>query len=612
MQSARIDPILVAIAEASQDNTMVLALDGTIQFINWTVPELTRDQVIGTSVLRYVAEEFHAGIKRCLAQVQETAKPDRYETFYVSGTGAVSFWESRVAPILRDGRVANFVVSSHNVTEGRTREAEQRRFFDLSLDVLCVAQHGRFKRVNPAFARVLGYSEAELIAKEPCLELIHPDDRDPTRAVVEGLLAGHDVLDFQNRYRRNDGAYRVLSWRATAETRGGLIYAIGRDVTDRLALEAQLRQSQKMDAIGQLAGGIAHDFNNLLLVIQFNSSFALKAPLEAAGPLAEIEHAADRAAALTRQLLMFSRQHPVDTRPTDLNILLTDLMKMLRRVIDESIEIEHVAAPVEAIHCVPTQIEQVILNLCVNARDAMPNGGRITITTEMANLDDAFGDLYSWAKTGRFARLTVSDDGCGMADDVKEHAFEPFFTTKDVGKGTGLGLATVYGIVTQHAGFIHLSSEPNKGTSLQIYLPTVTRDSVDIGNIPEPADGGRELILVAEDEELVRRGVVRVLEQAGYRVLVAKDGAEAVRLFGERADEIGLVLLDLVMPIKSGREASREIRARRPDVNLLFTSGYSDLTRHGVDELHEPSRMLSKPYQSETLLRYVRSALDRR
>jgi len=613
-RDGQFDAAVVAIAQNSPDNVMLVDPQGVIQYINWTVPHLTPDQVRGTPVHRYVGTEFHALMDQCFAEVRATAEPSRYETFYVSPEGTVSYWESRVAPVVRDGKVVSLVINSSNVSAGRAAEAERQRFFTMSRDLLCVADgSGYFKRVNPAFERTLGFSDAELIAS-PFIDFAHPDDRAATEAVVTGLIAGEEVIDFANRYRCNDGSYRWISWRAIAEPGGGkLIYAVGRDVTETRMLEAQLRQSQKMDAIGQLAGGIAHDFNNLLMAIQGNVQLALTArSTDAASPfLREVGKAGDRATALTRQLLSFSRQQPIAVQVVDVGQLARDLMNLLRRLIDERIRIDlRVGAGSMLVQGDPGQLEQVILNLCVNARDAMSSVGTITIDIAIPEIDQAFVAEHRWARAGQFVRISVTDDGSGMSREVQERAFDPFFTTKPPGKGTGLGLATVYGILKQHTGFIEITSELGRGTVVSAYLPLQAgHTGREPEQVAEHVSGGNEVVLVAEDEDAVRSVVVNMLETAGYRVLIARDGAEAVQVFRAHADEIRLLLLDVVMPNMTGPSACAAIRALRPDVAVIYSTGYADGATAAA-LIGDGTPVLDKPYLPAVLLREVRRALD--
>jgi PAS domain S-box-containing protein len=384
---------------------------------------------------------------------------------------------------------------------------------------------------------------------------------------------------------------------------------------DRKQLEDQLRQSQKMEAVGQLAGGIAHDFNNLLQVILGNMSILQSSsPAETADGemLEEVRKAAQRAAELTRQLLAFSRRQIIQPTDLDMNDLVQSALKMLRRVIGEHIELRFMPGlNLATIHADKGQMEQILMNLCVNARDAMPAGGVLTIETENVEIGDAYYGEHPWSLKGEYVLLAVTDTGHGMDEATRTQIFEPFFTTKNIGEGTGLGLATVYGIVKQHGGSINVYSEPGKGTIFKIYLPTVKRPAESITIKPEKCvKGGTETILVAEDEDMVRKLVVRILENAGYRVLSARDGDDALRLYEEYADEIDMILLDVMMPKLGGREVMDRIQARRPQMPVLFSSGYSQNAVHTGFVISEGLRLISKPYSDTDLLMAVRETLD--
>lgn len=379
--------------------------------------------------------------------------------------------------------------------------------------------------------------------------------------------------------------------------------------------EEQLRQSQKLEAIGQLAGGVAHDFNNLLTVIGGYSSILLgKLPKQSPhlSSIQEIKKASDRASGLTRQLLAFSRKQILQPIVLDLNIVVTDLEKMVRRLIGEDITLLTITSPILGkVKADPGQIEQVLLNLIVNARDAMPDGGRLTIetTNTVLSADQA---LSHAAVGGPYVMLAVSDTGCGMDADLQKHVFEPFFTTKAAGKGTGLGLATVYGIVKQSEGHIWLYSEPGKGTSFKIYLPRVDEivaDQANAAGMPLAAKGTETLLLV-EDEDQVRRIVQAILEQQGYDVLAAANGEEALKLAKLHGPKIHLLMTDVVMPQMSGRELAQELTALRPQLKVLYMSGYTDdaIVRHGL--LDASLSFIQKPFDAATAARKVREVLD--
>lgn len=372
---------------------------------------------------------------------------------------------------------------------------------------------------------------------------------------------------------------------------------------------------QKMEAIGQLAGGVAHDFNNLLTVISgFGEMLLTSERLDASlrDFVREIRRAGERAATLTRQLLAFSRKQMLQPQVMDLNILVEEAQKMLRRLIGEDIYLTaSLDADLGAVKADPGQIEQVIMNLVVNARDAMPKGGHLTIETHNVDLDDGYTRNHVGAKPGRYVLLAVTDTGTGMSEEVKGHLFEPFFTTKEVGKGTGLGLSTVYGIVKQSGGHIEVYSEPKRGTTFKIYLPRVPRaGSVSAAVLPLPTPQGSETILLAEDEEGVRSLIRLALSSYGYNVIEGRHGEEAYEMFRRHPGGVDLLVTDVVMPRMSGRQLADLIHSAKPDIKVLFLSGYTDdaVVRHGLVEAGMP--FLQKPFTPTMVVRKVREVLD--
>jgi two-component system cell cycle sensor histidine kinase/response regulator CckA len=604
--------ILDTLLGEALDVIAVLDRELTIRYINWVGPSVTRQAVVGKSVLDLVPPSYRETSSEAYQQVLRTGTGTRFETLYAAADN-VHIWDVRVGPIRLEGEVIGLIVITNNVTEQRREQADRDRFFSLSLDMLTVVNpNGYFKRVNPAFSEILGYEQTELIT-QPFLVLVHPDDRARTAAAFEGLLHGTRVLDFENRYRRKDGEYRVFSWRANVDPVTGEVYAVARDITAHRAIEAQFRQAQKMEAVGQLAGGIAHDFNNLLLAILANAELAkseVPPGSEAAECLAEIEGAGTRAADLTAQLLAFSRRQPFRPVAIDLNELIRGLLKMLRRLLPENIGIDLIPGHnLSSVSADPTQLEQVIVNLCVNARDAMERGGQLSIETENILINGRYCETHPWARPGRYVLLTVGDTGVGMTTEVRERAFEPFFTTKGAHLGTGLGLSTVYGIVQQHGGLVHVYSEPGQGTTFKLYLPADTRLATDVGHkIAVVPQGGHETLLVAEDEERVRRAVIQILERAGYHVIAAANGREAVRLLRERKESVQLVLLDVVMPELDGPETWEQLRKLQPGLRVLFTSGHAD--ERCLARLPSGAEVVAKPFRTEELLSRIRRKLD--
>ena len=409
----------------------------------------------------------------------------------------------------------------------------------------------------------------------------------------------------------------TISWSFNPIAAEGVVHCYAGDITARLALEEQLRQSQKMDAIGQLAGGVAHDFNNLLTVIHGNVSMARlqdTSPTEKAEALDEIAGAATRAAALTRQLLTFSRRQIMQPRPVDLNETVTSITRMLQRVLGEQVHLQlHLHPQPITTPADPGMLDQVIMNLAVNARDAMPGGGTLTLATDLIALGDEDHVLFPEARPGQHACLRVTDTGCGIAPENLPHIFEPFFTTKEPGKGTGLGLATVFGIVKQHGGTLRVSSIPGQGTIFEILLPvdaTATAHPVAAGQAAPPRASG-ETILVVEDELAVRRLAARVLEAHGYHVLEAGDGREALQVFAAATPRPDLLITDMIMPAGlTGRELAERLRVEAPDLRTLYMSGYAgDNIRRGLN-LQEGLNFLAKPFQPDSLLHCVRARLD--
>jgi PAS domain S-box-containing protein len=410
--------------------------------------------------------------------------------------------------------------------------------------------------------------------------------------------------------------HRTLAWSFFPIPSVGVVHCYATDITERLNLEAQLRQAQKMESIGQLAGGVAHDFNNILTVIQGHTSLLTmhKLPVEANESAQQIGVAAERAANLTRQLLTFSRRQIIQPRNLDLNEVVNNMTKMLRRLLGEDITLQvNYASSLPFVNADPGMMEQILLNLSVNARDAMPKGGRLFVNTSVVKMDEALARQIPSAAAGDYVCLTVKDTGRGIPPEVLPRIFEPFFTTKDVGKGTGLGLATVYGIVQQHHGWIDVTSKPDKETVFQVFLPAVA-PQIKSRSAPSPEPeirGGKETILVVEDETPLRVLVRSVLQRYGYKVLEADSGVDALPVWEEHRDQISLLLTDMVMPKGvSGRELAERLRGEKPDLKVIYSSGYS-LAVVGSDMvLQEGLNFLQKPYHPRKLAQAVRDCLD--
>lgn len=486
--------------------------------------------------------------------------------------------------------------------------------------VMVVTCRGVIEYVNPAFETLTGYSRDEVRGKTP--RILKSGEQDPEiyREMWKTILSGNVYRGILVNRKKNGELYSVEQSISPVRDSGGRIthfISNGRDLTERVRLEAELRQAQKMDAIGQLAGGVAHDFNNLLTIITSYSELALDAvpadsPIE--NKLREILMAARRAAELTRQLLAFSRKQPRALRVADLNRVISDVAKTLPRLIGEDIEFSF--SPCEGLGHVrvdPVQIEQILMNLAANASDAMPQGGHFRIETTDVTLDDVYiHRKHAVIPVGRYVQITVSDDGTGIAPEHLSHIFEPFYTTKPLGEGTGLGLATVYGIVKQNKGFIWAYSELNMGTVFKIYLPCVSgrHDADQVDKKIEPMARGSETILLVEDEHAVREAAAEFLKLQGYTVLEAKDGLEALSVAKTHTSPIQLVITDVVMPNMSGGQLATELSKLRPRTMLLFVSGYAGKTvlNHKVFDLE--TNFLQKPYTLKQLSGKIRAALS--
>jgi PAS domain S-box-containing protein len=473
---------------------------------------------------------------------------------------------------------------------------------------------------NPAAERIFGWSPEEVLGKHPFELIVPPDMQDNVADLWSKLREGDESAGGSPGHAlRKDGTTVSCEWFSTAlrDATGEMtgLLTLVHDVSERTKLEGQLQTAQRMESVGTLAGGIAHDFNNALTgIVGFGELLRMRmsGDEQALHDLDEILRCAERAATLTRQLLTFARRQVIDPVNLDLSVLVADLMKLIGKVIGEHIEVKtSVERNVPTIHADRGQIEQVVMNLCLNARDAMPECGRLTVETEDVFLEEEYVRQNPSMRTGRYALLAVSDTGVGMDEKTSKRVFEPFFTTKGPDKGTGLGLAMVYGIVKQHGGFIHLYSEPGKGTAFKVYLPAIEAhpDAVPEKRREEIVRGGTETILLAEDEEAIRALGERILTEFGYTVLVARNGEEAIEIF-RKNNEIVLAVLDVVMPRMGGKEAFEEMHKRNPRLKVIFMSGYSAAAIHDSFVLVPGTSFLQKPFGPMVLARKVREALD--
>jgi PAS domain S-box-containing protein len=545
---------------------------------------------------------------------------------WVEANSVLISWEGKPATLnlLND-------ITERKQTEEILRQQKQELQAIMDASPMAISwsdMEGNIEYTNRRFQELFGYTVDDIPTIDAWRALAYPDETYRKTVplmkttLTEGQKQGRNRVSFDVAATCKDGSIRYVTQVGTLVS--NRILVIYNDFTERKRAEEalrqteeQLRQSQKMEAIGRLAGGIAHDFNNLLTIIKGYGQLSLlelreNDPLK--GNILEIQKASERAADLTRQLLAFSRRQILEMKVLDLNAVLQGVDKMLRRVIGEDIElVTLLAEDLGRVKTDPGQIEQMIMNLAVNARDAMPSGGKLTIETSNVELNEAEARSHVALTPGRYVMLSVSDTGVGMTPDIMEHVFEPFFTTKEKGKGTGLGLSTVYGIVKQSGGNILVHSEAGKGATLKIYLTRVDepleeeKKNIEKEELPR----GDETILVAEDEEEVRKVAVRMLSERGYKVLEASQGVDALHICGKIDGPIHLLLTDVVMPEMSGRELAESLVSLRSGIKVLYMSGYTDnaIVHHGV--LERGVNYIQKPFTVEGLARKVREVLDK-
>ena len=613
-----------SLIEASLDPLVTIDAAGKITDVNSATEKVTghpRERLIETDFSEYFTdpEKARAGYQLVFREGAVQGYP--LEIRHRDGSVTPVLYN---ASVYRDesGKVLGVFAAARDISEQKQvhialqrSEEELRTILRTATDGFWVTDRkGQFLEVNDAICRNLGYSRDELLRMSVSdIEAVEKPE-EILQTVQRIMERGSDQFD--GLHRRKDGSLRnveiSVNYLPPPHDR---FFAFLRDITEHKKLEAEYSQAQKMEAVGTLAGGIAHDFNNALTgIVGFGELLRMRmaGDEKALHDLDEIQRCAERASTLTRQLLTFARRQVIEPVNLNLSTLVADLMKLIGKVVGEHIEVKtSLEKNVPTIHADRGQIEQVVMNLCLNSRDAMPEGGRLVVETGDVSLEEEYVRQNPYMRTGRYALLTVSDTGIGMDEKTRARAFEPFFTTKGPDRGTGLGLSMVYGIVKQHGGFIHLYSEPGKGTAFKVYFPAIEAqpDAVPAIRREEIVRGGTETILLAEDEEAIRALAERILTGFGYTVLVARNGEEAIEIFRQHK-EIVLAVLDVVMPRKGGKEAFDEMHKQNPRLKVIFMSGYSSDAIHDSFVLIAGTPFLQKPFGPTTLARKIREILD--
>jgi PAS domain S-box-containing protein len=627
---------LAAIVASSSDAIIGKTLDGTVTSWNSAAERIfgySQAEMVGQSVYRLIPNELHADERELLERISRGERVEIFDTERIRKDGQRIYIGVTVSPI-RDtyGNVIGASSIKRDVTERKRAAAALQQSQERLRLALMAARMGTWQwdvasntlAWDELLHDLYGIESGQPVTQyEHFIGRVHPDDRALVAAAVQRALNGGGGLDYEFRVVLPDGRVRWLAdhGRVIRDARGNPLYMTGvcLDTTERKLMEERLRQAQRMDSVGQLAGGIAHEANNMMSVVLGCADYVLQRT-DLPGPVREdvdqIWKAAKRTAGITQQLLAFSRRQVLQPQVLDLNATVRDLEPLLSRTLGETRGLRmHLSPALSRVRADPGQLEQVLINLTLNARDAMPDQGRLTIETMNVVLDEAYAAAKSVdsLRPGEYGALVVSDTGHGMDRTTLERVFEPFFTTKGVGQGTGLGLSTVYGIVKQSGGFIWVYSEPGLGTTFKLYFPVVTT-SPDATDVREPLPTARdnETVLVAEDEPMVRGIMARTLRDCGYNVLEAADGRAALDILEAEAGQVSLIVADVVMPDLGGREMEARLAQRWPDLPVLFTSGYTsmDVVRRGL--LDEGRDFLQKPLAPEALARKVREMVDAR
>jgi PAS domain S-box-containing protein len=619
------DRMFGAAVESSNDAVVTLSLDGTITGWNPAAERLFgygAAEAMGSEIDLIFPADRLVEMHDLLRRVGEGETIEQHETVQLRKDGGSVEVSLAISPIKTpSGTIIGAFKTARDITESkRTQQAlgqeieERRRIFETSQDLILITDaKGVLIQVSPSSEATLGYLPEEMIGHS-AVDFIHGDDLDNTRDEMRAARRGLHTRNFDSRYVHKDGRIVMLSWMGTWSEPVRRHFFVGRDMTDRIAAEERIRHAEKMEAVGQLTGGIAHDFNNILTVITGTIEIlaeAVQTQPQLAAITRMIDEAASRGADLTAHLLAFARKQPLRPRETDVNVLIIDTAQLLRPTLGEQIEIESVFKDESCFATVDAnQLATAMINLALNARDAMPDGGKLIFETGSAYLDEDYAGLHD-VQPGRYALIAVSDTGSGIPADILDKVFEPFFTSKGPGKGTGLGLSMVYGFVKQSAGHIQIYSEEGHGTTIKIYLPPGTGFLSDSDAAFAPTiQGGDETILVVEDDRLVRDYVLTQLHSLGYVTLQAANGTEALAIV-EAGHEFDLLFTDVIMPgAMNGRQLADEVARRRPGSKVLFTSGYTEnaIIHHG--RLDSGVMLLAKPYRKSDMAGMIRAALD--
>ncbi|MFT4120373.1 PAS domain S-box protein [Bradyrhizobium sp.] len=615
-----------AVVASSNDPIITKSLDGIVTGWNGAAERLfgySAEEAVGKSIDIIVPEDRRSEVREILNRISSNETIAQHETVRTRRDGRqldvvlnISPLRSSSGDIIGVSKIVHDITEEKRAREVLRRETEERRsVFETSQDLILVTDSvGNFVQVSPSVTDILGLKPEDLIGRS-ATEFIHPDDLESTRNEMRAARRGQTKRSFEARYYHDDGHEVALNWMGTWSEPIKRHFFIGRDLTEKQAAEAQFRQAQKMDAIGQLTGGVAHDFNNVLTVITGTIGIlgdAVSDRPELAAITRLIDDAAERGAQLTRHLLAFARKQPLQPREIDVNALVLEAAKLLHPTLGEQISITpQLTEDAWPALVDPSQLSTAILNLALNARDAMPGGGKLVLETRNVFLDDGYTSMNADVAPGNYVMIAVSDTGSGIPAELLERVFDPFFTTKEVGKGTGLGLSMVFGFVKQSGGHIKIYSEEGHGTSVKIYLPRSTgvqeTELEALQNVP--VTGGHEKILIVEDDALVRQYVVTQIKSLGYAALEAANAAEALTIIDDDA-AIDLLFTDVIMPGgMNGRQLADEAARRRPDLRTLFTSGYTEnaIVHHG--RLDSGVLLLAKPYRKSELARMLRMAL---